>query len=90
MTLHRSDVLCGAAGDRGRTSVLVGLGTVQADPVVDVLGPPDLALREISYGFRELGAAGDLVRTLPADSAEADADLVSADEAEWRCTHASP
>lgn len=60
----------------------VGLGAVLADPLVDVFGIPDCALREISYGFREVGVAGDLVGALPADSAKTDADLVGADVAE--------
>jgi len=54
---------------------------VLADPVVDVVaGSPDLALRDVGYGAGEVGAAGDLICALPADSAQADADLMGADE----------
>jgi hypothetical protein len=71
-----------------RSALSVRLGTVFADPVVDVVGSPDLALGEVGYGSGEFGAAGDLVDALPADSAEADADLVGADEADLGRGHA--
>jgi len=54
------------------------------------IGSPDLALREVGYGLGEVGAAGDLVDALPADSAQADADLMGADETDPSRSHASP
>jgi hypothetical protein len=56
--------------------------------VVDVVGSPDLALREVCTRMGEVGAAGDLVDALAADSAEADADLMGADESDLGCSHA--
>ena len=53
---------------------------VGSDPGVDVLSRPDLALREIRDGLREVGTAGDLIRALAADPAEADTDLVRTDQ----------
>jgi hypothetical protein len=50
---------------------------VGTDPGVDVLGKPDLAVPQIRNGLREIDTAGDLVRPLPTDTAEPDADLVS-------------
>ena len=47
----------------------VGLGAVLEDPAVDVVGAPYLALFKIGHGLGEVGAAGDLVDALPADSA---------------------
>lgn len=58
-----------------------------ADPVVDVVGSPNLALREIGYGLGKVGAAGDLVDALPADAAQAEADLMGADEMDPGCRH---
>lgn len=60
------------------------------DPLVTVCGASDLALREFGFGFREVGAAGDLVGALPADSAETDADLVGADEMKPGVSQGSP
>ena len=83
MTMRRDGVLSLASCLR---AALSGLGAVLADPVVDVVGGPDLALCKVGDGPREVGAAGDLIDALPADSAEADADLMGADETDPSCS----
>ena len=79
--LSRSAICFGAA-------LSVALWSLLVDPVVNVVGSPDLALREVSYGLREVSAAGDLVDALPANFAQAEADLVGADETDPGCGHA--
>ena len=85
MTMRRDGELSRASCVR---AALSGLGAMLADPVVDVVGGPDLALCKVGYGSGEVGAAGDLIDALPADSAEADADLMGADQTETSCSHA--
>ena len=67
---------------RSRASVLgvVQIATMDFHPRLDVVGQPHLALRQIGYRLREVCTAGDLVRTLPADPTQADADLMRAHE----------
>ena len=65
----------------------LGSGAVFADPALDLVGSPDLALREIGHRLGEVGAAGDLVCALSADSAQANADLMGADETDPGCSH---
>ena len=50
------------------------------DPCFNVFHKPDLALGEISRRRGKVTASRELVYPLPADSAEKNADLVSADQ----------
>ena len=68
-----------------RSSGASGLGVVQIPavdlhPRLDVVGRPHLALGQVGDRLREVGTTGDLVRTLPTDATEANADLVCAHE----------
>lgn len=56
-------------------------------PCLDILSQPHLALRKIGHRLRKVGTAGDLVRPLPADSAQTDADLVRPHEADRLHSH---
>jgi hypothetical protein len=73
---------------RVRAAMSVRLWAVLTDPVIDVIGPPDLALRKVHHGPGEVGAAGDLVGALSADSAQTDADLMGTDETDLCCSDA--
>ena len=75
-------------GDISEVALSVGLGPVLMDPLVHVVGSPDFALCEVGDGFGEVSAASDLVDALPADSAQAEADLMGADETDPGCSHA--
>jgi hypothetical protein len=88
--MRREDVLLPLRAIRVGAALSVRLRALRVYPVVDVFGFPDLALREVGYGSGEVGAAGDLVDALPADSAQADADLMGADETDRYYSHASP
>jgi hypothetical protein len=44
------------------------------DPRFDVVGEPDLAVRQVGDRFREVPAGGELVDALAADSAQPDPD----------------
>ena len=57
---------------------IVQVAAVDFHPRLDVLGRPDLALGQVRDGLREIGTAGDLVSTLPADPTQADTDLMRA------------
>ena len=50
------------------------------NPLLDILGEPHLALRQIRGRRREVGTAGDLVDALTADATEPHTDLMSAHE----------
>jgi hypothetical protein len=63
-----------------RRSRLVGLWPVGLQPGCNIVGEPDAPLREFGQRLREAGLFGDLVYTLATDAAEADADLVGADQ----------
>jgi len=51
MTMRRDDVLLPLLAVWVGAALSVGLGAVFADPVVDVVGSPDLALGEVGYGW---------------------------------------
>ena len=53
---------------------------VQADPGLDLIRPPNPAQHQLGYRLGERVRTGDLVGSLTAYPAQADADLVGAEE----------
>jgi hypothetical protein len=75
-------VLVALPASTGRWSRSGGFWPVGRDPSLDVIGEPDLALREVGQRRRKVRAAGDLVNALPADPSQPHPDLVSTNDTE--------